>query len=245
MQTPKYTLLLRLKAPLQSWGTEASKYDDRDTALMPTKSGVIGLICAAFGVPRGEDISALTAMRFGVRTDRKGTIITDFQTNDMGARYIKKFPEFLDKSYNSRVIHRKYLSDACFVAGLESPDKEALEEIVEAITYPVYALYLGRRCCLPELPIVTKNSIVEVPLEDALADAEWQAPHKLYPGTVVKLAISVEADGGGIVRDNPVSYCTTDRKYSYRKIKAISPKIITAPKVKEDQKTGHDAFAEL
>ena len=43
-----YTLLLRLGAPLQSWGSE-SMYDRRETDMMPTKSGVIGMLAAALG----------------------------------------------------------------------------------------------------------------------------------------------------------------------------------------------------
>ena len=39
-------LLLRLEAPLQSWGTR-SRWDVRDTATEPTKSGIIGLLGCA------------------------------------------------------------------------------------------------------------------------------------------------------------------------------------------------------
>lgn len=45
------TLLLRLAAPLQSWGID-SKFDIRRTGREPSKSGVIGLICAALGIKR-------------------------------------------------------------------------------------------------------------------------------------------------------------------------------------------------
>ena len=40
------TLLIRLAAPMQSWGDE-SKYDIRQTWKEPSKSGVIGLLAAA------------------------------------------------------------------------------------------------------------------------------------------------------------------------------------------------------
>ena len=42
-------LLLWLEAPLQSWGHD-SKYGRRDSLDFPTKSGVLGLLCAARGV---------------------------------------------------------------------------------------------------------------------------------------------------------------------------------------------------
>ena len=58
-------------APMQSWGTK-SQFASRDTAMEPTKSGVVGLLAAALGVPREEDddIQRLARMRMGVRVDR-------------------------------------------------------------------------------------------------------------------------------------------------------------------------------
>lgn len=47
------TLLLRLAGPMQSWGTD-SKFDVRRTQREPSKSGVIGLIAAALGIPRQD-----------------------------------------------------------------------------------------------------------------------------------------------------------------------------------------------
>ena len=43
------TLLLRLAAPLQAWGTE-SKFESRRTQREPSKSGVIGMLAAALGL---------------------------------------------------------------------------------------------------------------------------------------------------------------------------------------------------
>ena len=48
-----HTLLLRLEGPLQSWGT-SSRFPQRDTGFEPSKSGVIGLLCAALGKPRAR-----------------------------------------------------------------------------------------------------------------------------------------------------------------------------------------------
>ena len=47
------TLLLRLAAPLQSWGAD-SKFETRKTNREPTKSGVIGLLAAALGLRRDD-----------------------------------------------------------------------------------------------------------------------------------------------------------------------------------------------
>ncbi len=84
------TLLLRLAAPLQSWGV-ASKFDTRDTAREPTKSGVIGLLAAALGRSRTESLDDLKELRFGVRIDQPGTFLRDFHT----ARRNKQDPPFV------------------------------------------------------------------------------------------------------------------------------------------------------
>ena len=47
-------LPLWFDAPLQSWAF-ASRFQRRVTGLFPTKSGVIGLVCAALGLAKGSD----------------------------------------------------------------------------------------------------------------------------------------------------------------------------------------------
>src|SRR5258708_39825081 len=73
------TLLLRLAAPMQSWGTQ-SRFVVRDTGLEPSKSGVIGLLCAALGRPREAPVEDLAGLRMGVRVDREGVMQTDYHT---------------------------------------------------------------------------------------------------------------------------------------------------------------------
>ena len=62
------TLLLRLAAPLQSWGTD-SKFEVRKTGREPTKSGVVGLLATARGIGREEPerLEPLRRLRFAVR----------------------------------------------------------------------------------------------------------------------------------------------------------------------------------
>lgn len=149
------TILITLKAPLQSWGvTEA--YEHRDTSPRPTKSGVIGLVARALGSERGSDMSDLSAMRFGTRTIRPGRILSDLQT--MGVRADGK-PNPLQ--------HKDYLMDAAFLAGLETDDAQLAERIIQAFHHPVYAPYLGRRSCPPAGPIPI--TLDDRPLEEALA----------------------------------------------------------------------------
>lgn len=72
-------LLLRLAAPLQSWGAD-SKFETRRTNREPTKSGVIGMLAAAVGLRRDRtaELETLNKLRFGVRIDREGELLVDF-----------------------------------------------------------------------------------------------------------------------------------------------------------------------
>ncbi|MDE6776663.1 MAG: type I-E CRISPR-associated protein Cas5/CasD, partial [Oscillospiraceae bacterium] len=73
------TLLLRLSAPLQSWGAE-SKFEVRRTMNFPTKSGVLGLVAAALGYSRedSDSLKKLNTLKFGIRIDHEGELLRDF-----------------------------------------------------------------------------------------------------------------------------------------------------------------------
>ncbi|MFF4078632.1 type I-E CRISPR-associated protein Cas5/CasD [Streptomyces sp. NPDC001777] len=86
-----HVLLIRLAAPLQSWGV-AGRFWRRDTHSRPTKSGVIGLCAAALGLPRepppedpGNDpLAELAPLLFGVRADHPGKPVRDYHTVGAG-----------------------------------------------------------------------------------------------------------------------------------------------------------------
>ena len=141
------TLLLRLAGPMQSWGT-TSRFDERDTQLEPSKSGVIGLLCAALGRDRGEAVDDLAALRMGVRVDREGTPMRDYHTATgvllaTGKTDLKR----------TVVSPRYYLSDAAFLVGLEGPDEAWLRELNAALRAPHWTLALGRKAFAPALPV--------------------------------------------------------------------------------------------
>ena len=76
-----YVLILRLEGILQSWG-ERARWDVRDTASVPTKSGVIGILSCAMGIPRYDEriIQLDRFLRMGVRVDSPGVWMEDFHT---------------------------------------------------------------------------------------------------------------------------------------------------------------------
>lgn len=195
------TLLMRLAAPMQSWGVE-SKFDvRRDTGREPSKSGVIGLVAAALGVRRQEEekLARLAGMRFGVRVDREGVLTRDYHT-----------------ASNERatcVTHRYYLADAEFVVGLESDDEEMLQEIACALKHPAYPLYLGRRSCPPMGRLFLGIS------GDGLEHALREAACTSGSGADKRLVLEAGAgEGGRLVKDVPFSFNPEHRRYAFRRV---------------------------
>lgn len=188
------TILLRLAAPLQSWGYD-SKFDRRGTARTPTKSGVIGLCAAAMGISREdkEKLKSLASLKFGVRADKPGVLLRDYHT--------------AKSEKTSYVTNRYYLADAKFTAGLEG-DAELLREIDDALRRPVFPLFLGRRSCPPEGRVAL--GIVEKPLLDALkSGTRWEY-------------ISYDGSGDHLLRDVPISFSQIRREYGFRRVDQIA-----------------------
>ena len=195
------TLLLRLAAPLQSWGID-SKFDIRRTGREPSKSGVIGLICAALGIKRDDDemVSQLATLRFGVRVDKEGHFVRDFNM----VKPKKGEPYF---------TNRFYLADAEFLVGFESVDEELLKKIEYALLNPVFPLYLGRRSCPPTGRLCL--GIRKLELEEALFEEEFRNESI---ETVRIVMDAKKGEDGNIVKDLPISYNPEHRKHMFRKV---------------------------
>ncbi len=148
------TLFLRLEGPLQAWGDHQSKFVVRRTAEAPTKSGVIGLLCAALGISRRDAtenyLQRFTTLRMAVRIDRPGVRWWDYHT--VGAHMKMRTAE--DKSKPGAMpTRREYLCDASFLVALQG-EPRFIEELKAALQKPRWALYLGRKCCPPSRPIL-------------------------------------------------------------------------------------------
>lgn len=226
------TLLLRLAAPLQSWGIN-SKFDYRFTEKMPTKSAVVGMLAAALGLGRDADLSMFNALKFGVRADREGEDITDFHM-----AHEKDFWKKHDSKY-THLTYRHYLSDAVFLAGFEG-DEAFLREIKQAIKNPKYPLFLGRRSCVPTLPIVLKISSLQ--LEQALRE---EPPICENSDRMLRVQIETDGSGGKVMQDVPLSFNPNKRIYGYRKVNEFFICFDDNGYNKDEIETEHDAMSEL
>lgn len=208
-------LVLRLAAPLQSWG-DSSRFVHRNTRREPTKSGIIGLIAAAQGRRRVDAIEDLTHLIYGVRTDQPGELLRDFHTAQSS-----------DGSSTMPLSFRYYLSDAVFVAGLEA-DTSLLEGIDDAVRNPVFPLYLGRRSCPPTGMLslgLRQGSLIDVMrAEPWHASPGYQKRSRL---SHVRLEFVRDAldgnESGEISRDVPVSFDPERREYLWRTVVRDSP----------------------
>jgi CRISPR system Cascade subunit CasD len=216
------TLLLRLAGPMQSWGTQ-SRFGYRDTEREPSKSGVIGLLCAALGRPRTASVDDLAALRMGVRVDREGVLQTDYHTvggsrSDGDTSYgVAMF----DGSKGRTVVsYRRYLADAAYLVGFEArsdTQERLLGELDRALAQPVWPLFLGRKAFVPSEPIRLPDvaplgpGLRQEPLDASLLGHPWPAARKEER---LRFVLESETPGSGESRlDVPVSFAPLDRRY--------------------------------
>lgn len=148
------TLFLRLEGPLQAWGVQESKFAIRRSADSPTKSGIIGLLCAAMGLDRqkaGQRLAELGSLRIAVRVDWPGVRWWDYHT--VGAGMDMPIAEGANKTKPGAMLtRREYLADASFLVALQG-SPQLIAELSSAIKRPVWTPYLGRKSCPPSRPL--------------------------------------------------------------------------------------------
>lgn len=206
------TLLLRLVAPMQSWGI-SSRFTVRETAREPSKSGVIGLLCAALGRPREEPVDDLAALRLGVRVDRPGLVAVDYHT----ALDVYKAGGGPPKS--TEVSRRYYLAEAAFLIGLEGPDGELLDRIFRALENPHWPLFLGRKAFVPSKSVWLPDGRTDADLLTALQNYPWLGNDKDEYQQIEQIRIAVDDPTGSAVRhDLPISFELGNRRFAPRRL---------------------------
>lgn len=219
-------LLLRLVGPMQSWGVQ-SRFTVRDTGLEPSKSGVVGLLCAALGRSRDEPVQDLAQLRMGVRVDREGTMLCDFHTAGKGG--ILKASGEVDRK-NLVVSTRYYLADARFLVGLEGDDLDWLAKLHDALRDPVWPLYLGRKAFVPGEPVWLPDGLQpDVTLDEVLHAYPWLGNDPDRPPKRVRCVLDAP-DGPQVRPDWPLSFA--ERRFAPRHVRT---EFIPAPPVREEE----------
>jgi len=157
-------LLFRLYGPLASWG-EVAIGESRHTGLKPKKSAMLGLLGAALGIQREDDVSQAAlaeGYKFAFNVRSTGQLLRDYHTTQV--------PDSVGKfSYRTRrdelvlgkerlgtiLSTREYRTDTQVVVAVRAePDAVwPLAVIKEALLKPIYHLYIGRKSCPLAIPL--------------------------------------------------------------------------------------------
>lgn len=215
-------LILRLEAPLMKWGLR-SLWNDRDTHIVPTKSGVVGLISCAMGLSRGnkriEELSS--ELKMAVRADRKGYAITDLQiVSSVSNPYIG---HLCNASYKQRtgggglLTYRHYIQDACYTVIL-SGNEEFLKSAAAAVQDPVFPIYLGTKSCVASRPVFEELTDEYDSLDSALRN--FPITEKRLRDTKsddAKYYCETETESGSHVRQDEIKI-NEMREYDFRRV---------------------------
>jgi CRISPR system Cascade subunit CasD len=177
---PGRVLALYLDAPLQSWGYQ-SRFDRRTSLSYPTRSGIVGMLCAALGID-WRDTSGLERLEKGlaiaVCTFGAPSMIVDYHTVGGGYDAKRQPQNIVPKADGSKgdtvVTYREYLQDARFGV-LVHGDEALLRELLSAVQDPKWGIWLGRKSCIPASPVV--QGLFETD-EEAITHLEERAGHR-------------------------------------------------------------------
>lgn len=208
------TILIRLIGPQQSWGTQSRHHYIRESGGEPSKSGVVGLICAALGRDRSEAISDLAALRMGIRVDREGQVEMDYHTTGLSG--YRTAQGHIRKNI-THPTQRYYLSDAAFLVGLEG-DAELLNSIDQALQNPRWTLSLGRKPFVPSDPIRLPDGLSDALLLDALSSYPWLGRKTDERPEELRVVLD-DPNGNDMRQDVPLSFL--EREFTWRPVSSI------------------------
>ncbi len=190
MTAPQDILLLRLEAPLMAFGGPMIDHNGV-TGRTPGLAQMTGLLANALG---WEHADAARLERLQDRLDfaaavlQPGRELVDYQTVDLGQAHL------VDTGWTTRgtredrgsgeatrgthIRYRHYWADSAVLVALRltAPDEApTLEDLVRALDEPERPLFIGRKTCLPTMPLLLGRievaGLVEA-LEQALVLAD-------------------------------------------------------------------------
>lgn len=219
MLSDKSHLALRLEGPLQSWGFD-SQYSRRNTGLMPTKSAIAGMCCAALGLPRGSDkeqnflyrfsslrMIAISIPRKGIKKGLPVRRLMDYHT-------VQNTRTAEGKIKDCHITYRQYLTDASFGVILVGASS-LIKDIADALVDPIWGIWLGRKTCIPSAPVFAG-------MKDNLADAlGLLIRDKPLESFTRQEEVENFGDGRDSLPDTPVSFATERRLFSPRRVRTL------------------------
>jgi CRISPR system Cascade subunit CasD len=246
-------LALCLEGPFQSWGFD-SQYNRRNTGLMPTKSAIAGMCCAALGYQRGSEHEQKFLFAFNKVRMTSIAIPRQVDEEDLSVRRLQDYhtvgggydpdnpaerhciavtakdrkPKTRDKQ--TVITYRQYLNDAYFGVLLEG-DADLLGKLAAAFADPKWGVWLGRKTCVPSAPVLAGFKGNWDNVLDLVKESREDAIHLLIGEKPLELFTrQVEldnfADGRDTLPDAPVSFATELRLFSPRRVRTIQGRLI-------------------
>lgn len=219
MSSDKRFLALRLEGPLQSWGFD-SQYNRRNTGLLPTRSAIAGMCCAALGLSRGCDEERQFLESFRVLRMTAITIPrSSDKQKDLPVRRLQDYHTVQNTRRASGPInndcvltYRMYLTDSAFGVILEGKG-EILTKITDALADPKWGIWLGRKVCIPSAPVLAG---LRGDRAEALSLLIGDNPLESFTR---QEEVESFADGRDSLPDVPISFATEKRLFAPRRVR--------------------------
>jgi CRISPR system Cascade subunit CasD len=240
---PKY-LALRLEGPLQSWGVD-SQYSRRNTGLMPTKSAVAGMCCAALGLPRGsveeaaflEKSGQLRMIAIAVPRAVEGKRIgphaaklavrrlQDYHTVGGGYDIVRERDSITAIAESGKprakggqslaVLTHRQYLMDASFGVVLEGDAVLLDQIARALADPKWGLWLGRKTCIPSAPVLAGLSGSR---DEALRLLIGDQPLESFTR---QEDAGTFAEGRDSLPDQPLCFASDRRLFAPRRIQLI------------------------
>lgn len=172
------SIYLRLASPLQSWAGQRVSPVLTETHVVPTFSGLSGLLAAALGCPIGVRPTWFDDLGIRVRVDEPGEVthviqvattrlpgsgkqklIVDqnalllYNAANAGSGNGNRFAKIKPSSgFQNALMERTVLGGAQFLVEFNAPGHE--DEAMAALLDPVFSPYLGRKAYVPTFPFL-------------------------------------------------------------------------------------------
>jgi CRISPR system Cascade subunit CasD len=199
------SLYLRLAAPVITWGGSRVTPRRVDTAKVPTRTALEGMLAGCLGVPRGDQYPEwLSGLIISARQEHAPRVATDFQTVGAGVNsvdYLDRMARMtggkgparkdllpqVDPQGNAFIINRQHLQDTEFLVSIRpgaGQDPGLVDTLYAAVHDPVFSPYLGRKANVPTFPFLMgvgeASLLTEAPVIRRRRDADTREV-TLYP----------------------------------------------------------------
>ena len=184
-------LVMCLIAPMGSFGG-FSGHEKRNTDFFPLRSTIIGLLGAALGVCRTdlEQQKKLLDYNFAFRALTESNSFRDFHTVQSIPSTVRNpnsrkdaFARIGDKA-KTTITRRDYRTDIAFSVSIwNSNGFGELSDLVSALNYPKFVLYVGRKSCPLAAPLNPKLVMALNPIEslEGVQRTDNGPTSELYP----------------------------------------------------------------